>query len=415
MVVRSESWSRPAEPAVAALAVAIALAVFVGAWALLHRGFYTHVHVIDTPVYQRYGDAIAHGQVPYRDFGVEYPPAALPVFVLPALGHAEERDFGQYRQVFEALMWGCGAAAIALMGLILHRLGAGGGRLAAALIFTALAPLALGTVILSRFDLWPAALTAGALAALVSGRLRLGHGLLALAVAAKVYPAVLVPLALVHVWRERGRREAGVCLGVLAAVLALCFLPFVALAPGGVWDSVVRQTTRPLQIESLASGILLALHHVFGVHVAWRSSHGSQNLVGTGPDVLGALQSALQILALLGVWALFARGRGDRDELLRASAAVVCAFIALSKVLSPQYLIWLLPLVPLVRGRRGLAASGLLGTALVLTQLWFPFRYWELVFSFDPAASWLVLARDVVLLGLLAVLAWPQGRADAAV
>ena len=131
--------------------------------------------------------------------------------------------------------------------------------------------------------------------------------------------------------------------------------------------------------------------------------------------MLGALQSALQILALLGIWALFARGRGGRDELLRASAAVVCAFIALSKVLSPQYLIWLLPLVPLVRGRRGLAASGLLATALVLTQLWFPFRYWELVFSFDPAASWLVLARDVVLLGLLALLAWPQGRADAAV
>jgi hypothetical protein len=41
---------------------------------------------------------------------------------------------------------------------------------------------------------------------------------------------------------------------------------------------------------------------------------------------------------------------------------------------------------------------------LVLTQLWFPFRYWDLALEFDGAASWLVLVRDLVLLGLLAVL-----------
>ena len=74
-------------------------------------------------------------------------------------------------------------------------------------------------------------------------------------------------------------------------------------------------------------------------------------------------------------------------------------------MLSPQFLIWLIPVVPLVRGRRGLAASGLLAAALVLTQLWFPFRYWDLALEFDAAASWLVLVRDLVLLALLAVLA----------
>ena len=73
-------------------------------------------------------------------------------------------------------------------------------------------------------------------------------------------------------------------------------------------------------------------------------------------------------------------------------------------MLSPQFLIWLVPVVPLVCGRRGLAASGLLAAALVVTQLWFPFRYWELALEFDEPASWLVLARDLLLVGLTLLL-----------
>jgi hypothetical protein len=412
MAVRSESWSPPAEPGRWALVVVLALALFVGAWAVLHAGFYTRSQIVDTPVYQRYGDAIAHGQVPYRDFGVEYPPGALPVFALPALGHASKAEFDRYRRLFEALMWVCGALALVAMAAALRALGAGPARTIGGLAFAALAPLALGSVVLSRFDLWPAALTVAALALLVAGRLRPGSAVLGLAIAVKVFPVVVAPLALIHVWRERGRREALACFGWLAGVVAACFVPFLALAPGGVWDSVVRQTTRPLQIESLGSGVLLALHHAFGLAVHWKSSHGSQNLVGTGPDAIGALQTVLQVCALLAVWWLFARGPGGREELVRASAAAVVAFVALGKVLSPQFLIWLVPLVPLVRGRRGVRAAALLGVALVLTQVWFPFRYWDLVFSFDQLSSWLVLGRDAVLLALLATLVRP-GRSSA--
>jgi hypothetical protein len=103
----------------------------------------------------------------------------------------------------------------------------------------------------------------------------------------------------------------------------------------------------------------------------------------------------------------FARGRPTHAALIRASAAALVVFVALGKVLSPQFLIWLIPIVPLVRGRRGLWASGLLASALILTQLWFPFRYWDLANRFDATTSWLVLARDVLLLVVAAVLALP--------
>ena len=84
------------------------------------------------------------------------------------------------------------------------------------------------------------------------------------------------------------------------------------------------------------------------------------------------------------------------------AAAAVCATVALGKVLSPQLLVWLVPLVPLVAGRRGLVASGLLAAALVLTQSWFPSQYGDVVGL--EAETWLVLARNAVLLALLATL-----------
>ena len=133
------------------------------------------------------------------------------------------------------------------------------------------------------------------------------------------------------------------------------------------------------------------------------TSHGSQNIAGHAG--LAALFGALQAVAVVGVWIGFARGPATPERLLRFAAAAVCAFIVFGKVLSPQYLIWLVPLVPLVRGRRGAAAAGLLVAALVLTQVWFPVRYWRYALQFH--LSGVVLARDVVLLALLAVLALP--------
>jgi hypothetical protein len=402
MTTLSASSSRPAETSFALAATLAACMLFFVSWGTLHRGFFTHDRIIDTPVYERYGSAIDSGQVPYRDFAVEYPPGALPVFVLPALG-GEHGD--SYRRRFEALMAFLGVTIVICVAVTLVALGASRRALLAALGFVALAWLALGPVVLSRFDLWPAALAAAALAALVSGRLRLGHLALGAVIAAKLYAAVLLPLTLVYVWRRSGRREAFLCGGLTLAVVAAAWLPFLVLAPHGVSHSFWTQVSRPLQIESLGASLLLAAHHAFGVGLTMDSSHGSQNLGGAAADTVAVASSVLQLAALVGTWILFARGPATRERLLLASAAALVAFVALGKVLSPQFLIWLIPVVPLVYGRRGLVASGLLGAALVVTQLWFPYRYWDLALHFAALESWLVLARDLLLVALFVVLA----------
>jgi hypothetical protein len=372
---------------------AAGVAVFLVAWALLHEGVYARDQIVDTPIYERYGEAMTDGQVPYRDFRVEYPPAALPVLLLPALGGNDSRA---YARRFEGLMAGLGVACVVLVAALASSIWAP--------IFVAAAPLALGSVYLSRFDLWPAALTLAAIGLLLSGRFRIGHGVLGVAVAAKLYPAALAPIAVAHVWRRRGRREALVGLAVLVAVVAAIVVPFFAISPSGVWEAFWQQAGRPLQIESLGSGVLLAAHHLFGTELTMESSHGSQNLSGTAADALAVVSTLAQAAVLLTVWHWYARGLATRERFLAACAAAVSAFVAFGKVLSPQFLIWLVPLVPLVRGRRGLAASAVLAAALVLTQLWFPYRYWDLALAFDPVASWLVLARDLALVSLTVLL-----------
>ena len=285
----------------------VAIALFVGSWTLLHVGFYTHKQILDTPVYQRYGNAIADGEVPYRDFDLEYPPGALPMFALPGLaepGSGQNVTAG-FRRTFETLMWLCGAAALAAMAVVLASLR----RCAAvwaALCFAALAPLALGSVILSRFDLWPAAIVAAALAALVTGRLRVGHALLGLGIATKLYPVVLVPLGVAYAWKRAGRREALNCLGIVVVVAAAFFLPFVILSPGGVWHSVSVQLGRPLQVESLGSALLLAAPTCS--ESAWRARRATARR--TSPEVPPTSLAIASTVVQAGPWP----GSGSRSR-----------------------------------------------------------------------------------------------------
>jgi hypothetical protein len=382
-----------------------AAAVFLAAAAYLHVAPYVVDLGGDIRIYEGYGDSFLDGRVPYRDVALEYPPGAIPAFVVPAVRH--EGQFYPYRRRFEALMIACGLVAIGLTHASLRRLSATPRHVLRVLGLVAVTPLLLGGAVFSHFDLLPAAITAAAVWALASGRVRLGSATLGLGTAVKAYPALVLPLALVHVARRRGAREAALCACAFSAVVALAIVPFLVLAPGGLWSSVSGQASRPLQIESLGAAVLLAGHHLFGLGLTSASGHGSQNLVGSLPDAVATAQSAALAAVVLVLWIGFARGPADRHHLIRSSAATVAAAVAFGKVLSPQFLVWLVPLVPLVRGRRGLAASALLGVALLLTQLWTPSRYWALALDLDATASWLVLVRDLVLVALLALLALP--------
>ncbi|HEY6604799.1 MAG TPA: glycosyltransferase 87 family protein [Gaiellaceae bacterium] len=349
---------------------------------LLRAARYRDVHL-----YQGFADAVFDGRVPYRDFFMEYPPGALAVFLPPALA-----GDAHYNAAFKVLMALCGVATIFLVALILARLGASSGRLWTAVLLLALAPIALGPISLNTYDAWPALVTVATLFLLVAGAPVVALALLGVAFAAKVYPVVLLPPALVFLWLRAGRDVVLRASAAFAAAAALIVVPFLALAPHGLAESFRAQAARGLQVESLG-GSLLAVADRLGLYdatVVHRTAPAiSYELVGSLPEAVAVLSSVAQIVAVLLVAALYLRARNGWWLLAVSFAAAIAGFLAFTRFFSPQYLVWLVPFVVFLEPVAWVVA----GVALVLAQVWF-FHY-SVVFALGDYI-WLVFVRDVL-------------------
>jgi hypothetical protein len=384
----------------------------------------------DLPIYEEYATMMLDGRVPYRDFRMEYPPGAVPMFVLPAVaGDAKDahwtppNDAGRrYHHVFDSLVFLLAAATVGLTALSLDALHRPPRQQALALAVVASPPLLIGHVFLARYDVWPAALTAAGLAAALRGRYRLGGAALGLGTAAKIYPALLVPVLVIVAARARGAREAILALVSACLAAALVFLPYAVASWSATWEGLRLQFGGGLQVETLASSVLVTARHIADWLVAGGSSQlskltvrpdahglGRDVLAGPGIDAATTLMDVLLVGAMCALWIAVARSKRDpREDLVRYSAASVSVALVLGTVLSAQYVIWLIPLVPLVGGRRGIAASICLIATAALTHAWFPSdHYGSYLRDFDPGATTLLLARNVALLATAAVLIWP--------
>jgi hypothetical protein len=347
----------------------------------------------DLSLYRQAGESILRGEVPYRDFFIEYPPGSLPAFVPPALFSASQAS---YINLFSLEMALTLVVTLLLTALGARRLGGSGTWILPAATFV-LAALLLYPVAVTRYDA-VVALTLGLAVffATLGGRyLPLAYASLGLGTAAKFVPLLAVlPLALTRRGVARG------C-GVFLAVVALFFVPFALLGGRGLLQSFAYQAERGLQVESLAASVLMFLHSAESIAF----EHGAFEVRGEGAGLATSLTPILTLLLLavtgFAMWWEFRRCGGlEVGAFPRHAATLILAFMLGSRVLSPQYLIWLLPLVPL-------SAGGLVGTIICVlflaacftTTLVFPIHYADLL-SFRYPGPELLVARNLLLVTL---------------
>ena len=354
---------------------------------------YTHACYSDViPLWSAEG--LDRGEVPYRDHAVEYPVLTGGFMYLSAeltrAWHALASD-GWLPGHNENILFGivtCLLLAICGLLAVYATAGAAGRRRFWDAALFAASPLLVFHAF-SNWDLLAMAFTSGALWAWARGRPVLAGILIGLGTAAKLYPLLLLlPLALLG-YRTRQWRP------VLAAAVAAVITWLVVNLPVALaWTDGWKQFyTFSEQRPAEASTFWAMLKHFYP------GTFGDPVSSGWTPP--GTAVAVVLLIALAAVsW--LALTVPARPRLAQLAFLTVLAFLLTTKVWSPQYSLWLVPLVALARPRWRMA---LIWQAAEIA-VWVATLLWLLSGS-DPnkamtyeGLTWILLTRDAILLVL---------------
>lgn len=305
------------------------------------------------------------GTVPTAPFAIlprEYGPLALIPFSLPALAPA-----AVYPWLFAAEM----LAVVYAVTWLLLRFGAP--YAAHAWLFYVM----LGSMVtaLGRFDIVPSACVVVALIALRQDRQKLAYIALAAGVLLKFYPLLLLPLFLIQTWRRRAAvppwQGPASFAGICAVVLGFA----TTLDPTHVLDPLRFMGSRCVQVESLPATLSFLWARLSSGSLSSVYSFNAMCQQSAGLDPLATFCTLLAVAGIILVIYLFWRGR---ISLLLAAILALCLAMIGTKVFSPQYLLWVSPIIALAYGLHARAFLAW-GAVCVATTLCYPLSYGSLL------------------------------------
>lgn len=361
---------------------------------------------------QSFALKILEGMVPYRDFASEYPPLALFSFLMPAL-------LSQTQPLYDIFF----ASEIFLLDLVIlfillkfvSRL-----KLKIWPIFSiyTLCIVAMGPIVTGRFDLLPTTLVLVALYAFINGNNKIAWGFLALGVSAKLYPLVIAPLFFLYLLYQRKYQWLIQGIAVFGGVILVLNLPWIIIDADSYWQFYSYHLERGLHIESTYGSILLVGQLMGLTELKGAMTYGSWNLVSPMSENLSKLSfyitlSFLFITYIFYISRLWKKKLGDMStkgalsneaavSILRYTIIAVLIMLLTSKVFSPQFLIWLCPLIPLAETRWRNSAIFIFLVAGAITQYIFPYNYvrFEL---FTPNVVVLHAIRNLLLVVMVVI------------
>lgn len=336
---------------------------------------------------------------PFHALPAEYGPLALLAFLPPLLVPTTWYNFAFFVEmalVVVALTW------------LLARYGAPG----AGYLWLTYAMLGSMTLAAGRFDVLPATCVVIAIIAAQRGKLPLAYGALALGTLLKLYPAALLPLLLIESWRARDRAPLWHGPALFAGLVAVGEGLAATRSPTSLLSPFSFMSARCAQVESLPASLGYLWAQVTRAPLTYPYDFNSTCLqtpsLPAAEMITLALGMATLALAITLSWR-------RRLTLGQAALLVIAALILGSKVFSPQYLLWLSPLVAL---EYGADLAALLGWSIVclITTFSFPFSYDGTLSQFfdQPSVTMISVtstARNLALLALGGVMLWRHARA----
>ncbi|MFJ3527999.1 MULTISPECIES: glycosyltransferase 87 family protein [unclassified Streptomyces] len=332
-------------------------------------------------IYHGWYDVLSSGSYPRSDVTWQYPPLAALAILSPAL-----LPFLDYASAFFVLAFLCDAL---VLGLLLYAGRGAARRTAGAWVWVAGVPL-LGTTAYARYDVMVTAVAVAALLAGVRHPKVLG-ALAAFGALLKVWPA----LVLAGTARGRQTRLAwATAAGVAVVLLVVC-----AVAAPGALAFLGFQRDRGTEVESLGA-LVFHVARQFGWQGRVELHYGSLEFLGPHVPLVSTLALGLSVLAFgwLLVWRLKARTFGVSTPADAAFTAVLL-FTTTSRVISPQYMLWLVGLAAVClvfRESRMALPACLVLVATGVTQLEFPLGFVHVVTS-DATGVLLMFVRNGLL------------------
>jgi hypothetical protein len=331
--------------------------------------FYLRAHPAgDLYLYYQMVDLAQRGLHPFIDYWSEYPPLfpLLLVGLQHAIGPLAWADEASFTHAYYAVMSLVYAANLFLV-WDLARIGHGTRTSHwAVVMFACCPPIAWFT--LGWFDgLALLLLLLGMRALLARGARRAGV-LIALGILTKIFPGVLLLVAPATL----GRRGTLRLVVAMSVVLVVVLLPLAILRSDLLGATAVSMLTRP-PWETLPA--LLAGDYVYGV-LAPLTDRLTVDSARSTPGPYSGMTLILQLLtaltALAAAWYRTRRGNLRATDLYALVAFGLCALLLGNKGFSPQYLVWLLPLLPLVWPNR----IGILYMLVFSIYAYIYFQFW---------------------------------------
>ena len=264
----------------------------------------------------------------------------------------------------------------------------------------------------ARFDLVPAALILGSVILAARTKWKWAFALLALATMFKFFPVILVIPFLIaqqklysEKWSSWHRWSAlGVYCGICVVITLLSF----SLNIADTINPFIYFFNRPIQVES-APATLLWLGKFWGYPFSIIQTYGSVNILSALSHKVSLLSSLCLVVGLLYTFWLQWRGKLD---IYTASLLTILIILITGKVFSPQYLIWIAPLLAFVgkANWKWLITWGIVG---LLTTWVYPIMYNSVPLKYVPLLPTfypVVLTRNLLIFGFIIVLLYQATR-----